>query len=88
LQEAGVIADRIRRRVSETRFPHGNAQPLGSVTVSIGLSSYSAALDSAEAVIRAADRALYHAKSHGKNRAYAYQSAPAGTGPSAANQTQ
>jgi len=88
LQEAGVIADRIRRKVSETRFPHGNAQPLGSVTVSIGLSSYSAALDSAEAVIRAADRALYHAKSHGKNRAYAYQSAPPGTGPSAANQTQ
>jgi diguanylate cyclase (GGDEF)-like protein len=88
LQEAGVIADRIRRRISETKFPHGNAQPLGSVTVSIGLSSYSAVLDSAEAVIRAADRALYHAKSHGKNRAYAYQGAPAGTGRIAANQTQ
>ncbi len=86
LQEAGVIADRIRRKISSTKFPHGNAQPLGSVTVSIGLSSYSAALDSAEAVVRAADRALYHAKSHGKNRAYAYQNAPAGTR-SAANQT-
>ena len=88
LQEAGVIADRIRRKVSETKFPHGNAQPFGSVTVSIGLSSYSAALDSAEAIIRAADRALYHAKSHGKNRAYAYQGAPAGTDRIAANQTQ
>ena len=88
LQEAGVIADRIRRKVSETKFPHGDAQPFGSVTVSIGLSSYSAALDSAEAIIRAADRALYHAKSHGKNRAYAYQSAPAGTGRLTANQTQ
>ncbi len=77
LSEAAVIADRIRRKVSETNFPHGAAQPLGSVTVSLGLSCYSAALDSAEAVIRAADRALYHAKSHGKNRAYAYQSAPA-----------
>jgi len=88
LNEAGVIADRIRRRVSETKFPYGNAQPLGSVTVSIGLSSYSAALDSAEAVIRAADRALYHAKSHGKNRAYAYQGAPVGTDGLAANQTQ
>ncbi|HSP64443.1 MAG TPA: diguanylate cyclase [Pyrinomonadaceae bacterium] len=86
LQEAGVIADRIRRKVSETTFPHGNAQPLGSVTVSIGLSSYSAALDSAEAVIRAADRALYHAKSHGKNRAYAYQSARPGTDRLAANE--
>src|SRR5712692_6664870 len=88
LEEAGVIADRLRRRISSTKFPHGDAQPLGSVTVSIGLSSYSAALDSAEAVVRAADRALYHAKSHGKNRAYAYQSAPAGTGRNAANQTQ
>ena len=86
LQEAGVIADRIRRKVSDTKFPHGSAQPFGSVTVSIGLSSYSAALDSAEAVIRAADRALYHAKSHGKNRAYAYQGAPSGTGHLAANQ--
>jgi diguanylate cyclase (GGDEF)-like protein len=88
LQEAGVIADRIRRKVSETKFPYGDAQPFGGVTVSIGLSSYSAALDSAEAIIRAADRALYHAKSHGKNRAYAYQGAPAGTGRDAANQTQ
>jgi diguanylate cyclase (GGDEF)-like protein len=88
LKEAAVIADRIRRKVSGTKFPNGVAQPLGSVTVSIGLSCYSAALDSAEAVIRAADRALYHAKSHGKNRAYAYESAPAGTARNAASPAQ
>lgn len=73
LHEAGVIADRIRRKISSTSFEHGKAQPLGAVTVSIGLSAFSPALDSAEAIVRAADRALYHAKSHGKNRAYAYQ---------------
>ena len=73
LQEAGVIADRIRRKVIGTPFAHGKSQPLGAVTVSIGLSAFSPALDSAEAIVRAADRALYHAKSHGKNRAYAYQ---------------
>ena len=73
LQEAGVIADRIRRKIIETNFPHGSSQPLGALTVSIGLSSFSAQLDSAEAIVRAADRALYHAKRHGKNRAYAYQ---------------
>jgi diguanylate cyclase (GGDEF)-like protein len=73
LQEAGVIADRIRRKINGTAFEHGKSQPLGAVTVSIGLSAFSPALDSAEAVVRAADRALYHAKSHGKNRAYAYQ---------------
>ena len=75
LGEAGVIADRIRRKIMTTSFPHGKTQPLGGVTVSIGLSTFSPALDSAEAIVRAADRALYHAKSHGKNRAYAYQGA-------------
>jgi diguanylate cyclase (GGDEF)-like protein len=73
LKEAGVIADRIRRKVIGTPFAHGKSQPLGAVTVSIGLSAFSPALDSAEAIVRAADRALYYAKSHGKNRAYAYQ---------------
>jgi diguanylate cyclase (GGDEF)-like protein len=73
LHEAGVIADRIRRKINDTAFEHGKSQPLGAVTVSIGLSAFSPALDSSEAIVRAADRALYHAKSHGKNRAYAYQ---------------
>ena len=76
LEEAAVIADRIRRKIMNTAFPHGKTQPLGGVTVSIGLSAFSPTLDSAEAIVRAADRALYHAKSHGKNRAYAYQGAP------------
>jgi diguanylate cyclase (GGDEF)-like protein len=73
LEEAGVIADRIRRKINDTNFEHGKSQPLGAVTVSIGLSAFSPTLDSSEAIVRAADRALYHAKSHGKNRAYAYQ---------------
>jgi diguanylate cyclase (GGDEF)-like protein len=76
LEEAGVIADRIRRKIMTTNFANGESQPLGCVTVSIGLSTFSPSLESAEAIVRAADRALYHAKSHGKNRAYAYQAAP------------
>lgn len=85
LEEAGVIADRVRRKIMTTIFPHGKTQPLGAVTVSIGLSTFSQALDSAEAIVRAADRALYHAKSHGKNRAYAYQGAQTAAGPNNAN---
>jgi diguanylate cyclase (GGDEF)-like protein len=80
LDEAAVIADRIRRMIQETPYPHGKAQPLGSVSVSIGLSSFSKYLDTPETIIRAADRALYHAKSHGKNRIVAYQD-PAGKEP-------
>ncbi len=75
LKEAGAIADRLRRQIMAAKFPYGEAQPLGAVTVSIGLAAVSPALDTPEAIIRAADRALYHAKSHGKNRAYAYQGA-------------
>jgi len=88
LQEAGVIADRIRRKISSTAFTHGKSQPLGAVTVSIGLSAFSPSLDSAEAIVRAADRALYHAKSHGKNRAYAYQGVQAAANRTAANAQQ
>src|SRR4029453_12634702 len=63
IDEAGVIADRIRHRVATTHFPHGKSQPLGSVTVSIGVSTFSEIVNTAETVVAAADRALYQAKS-------------------------
>ena len=88
LKEAGVIADRIRRKIYDTAFTHGKSQPLGAVTVSIGLSAFSPTLDSAEAIVRAADRALYHAKRHGKNRAYAYQGVRGAANGAAANPQQ
>ena len=73
MTEAGVIADRIRQRVSTTHFPHGKSQPLGRVSVSIGVSTYSEIINSAETVIAAADRALYQAKSFGKDRVEFYR---------------
>jgi diguanylate cyclase (GGDEF)-like protein len=76
LSEARIIAERIRRRVERTRYPHGKHQPLGALTVSIGLSSLGPGLDTPETIIRAADRALYLAKEHGKNRVEAYEDAP------------
>lgn len=68
LDEAIAIAERIRRRVERTRFPHGKTQPLGMVTVSIGVSALDDALNTPAAIIGAADRALYLAKRTGKNR--------------------
>src|SRR5215216_1176871 len=68
MAEAGVIADRIRQRVSTTQFPHGKAQLLGQVTISIGVSTFTKNIDTPENIIAAADRALYQAKSLGKNR--------------------
>ena len=68
ISEAGAIADRIRQRVSTTHFPHGKTQPLGRVTISIGVSTFSTLVNTSENIIAAADRALYEAKNKGKNR--------------------
>jgi diguanylate cyclase (GGDEF)-like protein len=72
MTEAGVIADRIRHRVSTTEFPHGKAQPLGHVTISVGVSTFTKNVDTSENIIAAADRALYQAKSMGKDRVEFY----------------
>ena len=68
LTEAGVIAERMRQRVAETDFPYGKSQPLGVVSISVGVSTFALDIDTAAKVISAADRALYKAKSKGKNR--------------------
>ncbi len=68
LSEAHVIAERIRRLVQDTQFPHGKSQPLGAVTISLGISTFGPHLDTPEGVTYAADQALYVAKNRGKNR--------------------
>ena len=68
LTEAGVIAERVRQRVSQTSYAYRESQPLGLVSVSIGISTFSEDIDNADKLIVAADRALYNAKRQGKNR--------------------
>jgi diguanylate cyclase (GGDEF)-like protein len=73
IDEAGAIADRIRQRVATTHYPHGKSQPLGRVTISIGVATFSPIVNTAETVVAAADRALYGAKSEGKDRTVFYR---------------
>jgi diguanylate cyclase (GGDEF)-like protein len=79
MAEAGAIADRIRDRVSTTHFPHGKTQPLGRVSVSIGVSTFSPLVNTSENIIAAADRALYQAKSKGKDTVVFYGEETAST---------
>ncbi|HEX3187459.1 MAG TPA: diguanylate cyclase [Pyrinomonadaceae bacterium] len=72
LAEAGTIAERIRHRVNSTHYPHGKSQPLGRVTISVGVSTFSQMVNASETIIAAADRALYQAKSLGKDRVEFY----------------
>jgi diguanylate cyclase (GGDEF)-like protein len=73
VSEAAVIAERMRERVAATEYPHGKSQPLGRVTISIGVCTYSGNINTVDRVIAAADRALYIAKSLGKNQIEFYQ---------------
>jgi diguanylate cyclase (GGDEF)-like protein len=60
-------ADQLRRKVSEAH-PQFGGENLHGVTVSVGVAMYPLHADSAEKLVRAADRALYEAKHQGRNR--------------------
>ena len=67
LEDAHIMAERMRTSVSALRIPHVKS-PTGSVvTVSLGV-SYSDGSTTAEAPIAEADKALYRAKSLGRDR--------------------
>jgi len=72
ITEALVIAERIRIRVEKSSYPHGESQPHGAVTVSIGVSAFGPKLETPASIIGAADHALYVAKSRGKNCVVSY----------------
>jgi diguanylate cyclase (GGDEF)-like protein len=72
LEGANIIAERIRQRVESTHYPEGRRQPLGHVTVSIGVVTHTPGLGTVEEIIAAAELALYQAKRLGKNSVQAY----------------
>ncbi len=67
-EEGGVLAEKIRKAVAEHAFPHADKQPLGMVSLSIGMSSRSEQTENAEKLLRFADDAVYAAKDSGRNR--------------------
>lgn len=66
LPEVTVVAEKIRRLVEGTSFKYADRKL--AVTVSLGCSTLLPGADSAEAMYRRADEALYAAKQAGRNR--------------------
>ena len=69
--QAAAIAERIRARVADERFSPGGDGEQAGVTISIGLAGFPGDGTSPEALIEAADDALYRAKEGGRNRVVA-----------------
>jgi len=67
MEEGQVVAERIRQAIAAARVAADGGEEVLGVTVSIGLTQWTAGRDH-ESVVRAADGALYAAKRSGKNR--------------------
>jgi diguanylate cyclase (GGDEF)-like protein len=67
LEAAAAIAERLRASVNRTEIRTEQSELIGNVTISVGVSSFSQSRQSPLAVIQAADRALYQAKTAGRN---------------------
>ena len=79
-EDAHTVAERWRGIVEGTthELPDGRRC---SVTVSVGIAVWSAGYDSAEAMLEAADAALYRAKGEGRNRVVVADPPPSVRGP-------
>jgi diguanylate cyclase (GGDEF)-like protein len=67
-ESAVKTAEKLRRRVEEGPFAHANEQPLGCVSLSMGVATWPVNGTRGEELIDAADAALYFSKRSGRNR--------------------
>ena len=67
LADAHVIAERLRRHVAGSPFKVSDVDDALSVTISVGVSVTSGPADTAQALLKRADDAVYEAKAGGRN---------------------
>ncbi len=76
LAGAQSLAEKIRARVDSYPFPKRETQPLGKVSMSLGVAAWPGAATSPAELVSLADQGLYQAKHTGKNRVCVINAAP------------
>lgn len=69
---AHALAERIRQKVQAHPFAHAEKQPLGHVSISIGVAHFPSDQSDPGKLLKAADEALYASKHGGRNRVTLY----------------
>ncbi len=64
-QQASILADHIRSQIAERS---ANCPEIPPITVSMGVKGRTSPLDQLDSLLSKADKALYHAKTQGRNR--------------------
>jgi two-component system cell cycle response regulator len=75
LEQAVLVAERIRQRVQQTEFFSLAGKPI-HITVSIGITEAQAGLASGADLIHQSDEAMYFAKKQGRNQSAVYRPGP------------
>jgi diguanylate cyclase (GGDEF)-like protein len=65
--QARKVADKLRQKIEKASFENEESLPEGKITVSIGLAVYSEDSKEPQKLIQYADKALYTAKTRGRN---------------------
>jgi len=71
LEDASIVADRIRRDVGSMPFPIMSGAESLTITVSVGVAASIGAGDNPDALLKRADEGVYEAKSRGRNQVIA-----------------
>lgn len=66
--KAFQLAEKLRIIIQDFPFPHALKQPLGFVSLSIGVSSYPEHGNDSKSIIHYADKAVYESKKSGRNK--------------------
>jgi len=75
IDAAANIAERVGTEVGKTECCSEQGESMGRITISVGVSSFSPSRQTPLAIIETADRALYQAKTRGRNCVVVYEDA-------------